>query len=176
MPGPTIRLARPEEASILLAIEDDAGRLYGCAGLPDDLEGLDPELVDTAIANGLTWVVVDEHDHPIGFALCMIFGDALHLRELDVAPDHMRRGLGRALVEFVCARAAERGLARVTLTTFAEIDWNAPLYRRWGFEVLDRETQPDWLAQIRDHEDQGELGRWPRVAMARVVYSSSRSM
>ncbi|MFO7561758.1 MAG: GNAT family N-acetyltransferase [Enhygromyxa sp.] len=139
------------------------------AGLPGDLEGLPPELVDAAIAEGTTWVCVDAADRPIGFALCWIREDALHLRELDVAPEHMGRGLGRALVEFVCAKAAELELGRVTLTTFAEVEWNAPLYRRWGFEVLEPAATPAWLAAIRAQEDAGELREWPRVAMGRRV-------
>lgn len=163
----TIRLARAEDAPLLLAIEDRAGYRYSSAGLPGDLEGLELALVDQAIAAGTTWVIVDPHDRPLGFALCWIREDALHLRELDVEPDHMGRGLGRALVEFLCAHATERGLTRVTLTTFSKIDWNAPLYRRWGFEVLAPNEQPAWLAAIRAQEDAGRLGQWPRVAMAR---------
>ena len=81
----------------------------------------------------------------------------------------MHQGLGRRLVDYACERAAERGLPRVTLTTFAEVPWNAPLYLRYGFEVLPPDRLPPWLAELRRHEDAGVLGRWPRIAMARAA-------
>ena len=162
-----LRPARRTEASRLLEIEDDAGRLYARAGLPPDLEGLELAFIDAAIAAGTVWVATDDDDLAIGFALCLIFPGALHLRELDVATTHMRRGLGRRLVDHACARAASLGLARVTLTTFVEVPWNRPLYERWGFAVVAPGEQPAWLADIRAHEDRGELRRWPRCAMAK---------
>jgi len=61
------------------------------------------------------------------------------------------------------------GLPSVTLTTFRDVAWNAPLYRRWDFEVVEAEACPAWLAAIRAQEDLGELRRWPRVAMVRRV-------
>ncbi|MEX1364119.1 MAG: GNAT family N-acetyltransferase [Nannocystaceae bacterium] len=97
-----------------------------------------------------------------------------YLRELDVHPDHMRQGLGRRLIDFVCEQAVVMSLPQVTLTTFAEVPWNAPLYRRYGFVELPPRQQPMWLAELREHEDAGELGRWPRLAMTRVVRAGQR--
>lgn len=54
----------------------------------------------------------------------------------------------------------------VTLTTFAEVAWNAPLYRRYGFTEVPPDQQPPWLAKIRADEVRDGLDRWPRVAMA----------
>jgi GNAT superfamily N-acetyltransferase len=164
-----IRPARPDEAAQLLAIEDQAGRIYASAGLPPDLGGLPSSVIEAGIAEQLLWVTTEADDRAVGFALAWLRPDALHLRELDVLPTHMRRGLGRGLVEFVCERARAFGCASVTLTTFRDVAWNAPLYRRWGFEVLAPEACPAWLADIRAHEDRGELRHWPRVAMARRV-------
>jgi GNAT superfamily N-acetyltransferase len=164
-----IRLARPDEAAQLGTIEDEAGRIYASAGLPPDLEGLGLAVVEAAIADQLAWVATNADDRAIGFALAWLRPGALHLRELDVLPTHMRRGVGRSLVEFVCERAREHGRTSVTLTTFRDVAWNAPLYQRWGFEVLALEACPAWLADIRTHEDRGELRRWPRVAMVRRV-------
>lgn len=164
-----IRPARPDEAIQLSMIEDAAGRVYASAGLPPDLEGLDLQVIEVAIAEQLAWVTTDTDDRAIGFALCWLRPETLHLRELDVLPAHMRRGLGRGLVEFACARARALDCTSVTLTTFRDVPWNAPLYRRWGFDVLVPELCPAWLADIRAHEDRGPLRQWPRVAMARSV-------
>jgi GNAT superfamily N-acetyltransferase len=164
-----IRLARANEAAELGTIEDEAGRIYASAGLPPDLEGLGPTVIEAAIAEQLAWVATDADDRAIGFALVWLRPGALHLRELDVVPTHMRRGVGRSLVELVCERALELERSSVTLTTFRDVAWNAPLYQRWGFEVLAPEACPAWLADIRAHEDRGELRHWPRVAMARPL-------
>lgn len=164
--GYAIRLARGDEAELIGWIENEAGRIYARAGLPDDLPGLALEVIEAAIREQMVWVAVDSSDRPVGFALCWVRPGALHLRELDVLPDHMRRGLGRRLVEVVRERAAELGLERVTLTTFRDVEWNAALYRRLGFETIERGDMPGWLREIRDVEDRSELRRWPRVAMA----------
>jgi GNAT superfamily N-acetyltransferase len=167
-----IRLARLDEVSELSRIEDEAGRIYASAGLPHDLEGLDPAVIEAGIADHLAWVSTDAEDLAVGFALAWPRPNALHLRELDVLPSHMRHGHGRGLVEFVSEHARALGCASVTLTTFRDVPWNAPLYQRWGFELLAPELCPTWLADIRAYEDEGELRRWPRVAMARPLRSA----
>jgi GNAT superfamily N-acetyltransferase len=114
-------------------------------------------------------VLADGEDVPIAFALYWRCDEALHLRELDVDPDHMRRGLGRRLVEHVCTLARATGRPAVTLTTFADVPFNAPLYRRYGFSDLPPADQPPWLRAIRDAESRGPLRHWPRLAMRRCV-------
>ncbi|MCA9650353.1 MAG: GNAT family N-acetyltransferase [Myxococcales bacterium] len=166
---PSFRVARADELAAILELEDEAGRMFAEAGLPPDLEGLPRAEVLEAIEAGTLWVIPDAEERLRAFALCQLKPDALHLRELDVHPDHMHQGLGRRLVDYACERAAERGLPRVTLTTFAEVPWNAPLYLRYGFEVLPPDRLPPWLAELRRHEDAGVLGRWPRIAMARAA-------
>src|SRR5262249_20723790 len=154
-----IRPARVDEAMQLTMIETAAARTYAAAGIPPDLDGLELEVVEAAIAEELVWVATDDDDRPVGFALAWLRPNAMHLRELDVLPSHMRRGIGRSLVEFVCAQARARSLAGVTLTTFRDVAWNAPLYRRWNFEVVEPEACPGWLTEIRIHEDLGGLRR-----------------
>jgi len=160
-----IRLARPDELEALSTIEDRAGEIYAEAGLPADLDGLPLDAFHAALNERLLWVVADPADVAVAFALCWRRPDALHLRELDVDPEHMRRGLGRRLIEHVREQAAAEGRAWVTLTTFAEVPWNAPLYRRYGFVEVAAPMQPPWLAEIRDDERAHGLDRWPRVAM-----------
>jgi GNAT superfamily N-acetyltransferase len=166
-----LRQATKDEVDAIVRLEDAAGRIYAQAGLPEDLPGLPRAEVQSAIAEGLLWVVVDgvgvggPADRPVAFALCQRKPGALHLRELDVDPAHMRRGLGRRLIEHVRVQAHAWALPWVTLTTFADVAWNAPLYRRYGFRELPREAAPPWLQAIRDEEDQSVLSRWPRVAM-----------
>ena len=129
-----IVLARRGDVHALRAIELAAARL---------LEGYAPESVLAeatserdlydAQCDGLLWVALHD-DAPVGFAhLRLTEPNAVHLQELDVHPDHGRRGVGRRLVGAVCGWAAERGLESVTLTTFRDVPWNMPFYARLGF-------------------------------------------
>ena len=164
-----IRPARHEELADLQDIEDLAGELYATAGLPPDLEGLPMAAMEAAQDNGLVWVTVDADDVPIAFALCWLRPDSLHLREIDVHPDYSRRGLGRQMIQHLVGEARRRGLKQITLTTFSEVPWNAPLYKRYGFVELATDDWPDWMQQIRADEEQIGLDRWPRIAMVKPV-------
>lgn len=101
-----------------------------------------------------------------GFAFCGRLDGHLHLEELAVSREFGRRGIGRALVEAVIAHARREGLAGVTLTTFRDVPWNAPYYRRLGFEVLsDAEITPGLREAIDDEARRG-LPPDLRVAMS----------
>ena len=55
------------------------------------------------------------------------------MHEVSVRHDSQGNGLGRRLVEAAMEYAQSEGLRCVTLTTFAEVPWNAPFYERLGF-------------------------------------------
>lgn len=162
-----LRPARLDELPRLSEIEDEAGEMYAEAEIPADLPGLSLEVLADAQREGMLWVAADTADAPAAFALCWRRPNAIHLRELDVAPAHMHQRLGRRLIEEVRNLASHEGRALVTLTTFAEVPWNAPLYHRYGFVEVPTESQPPWLAEIRVQEAREGLDRWPRLAMAR---------
>jgi predicted N-acetyltransferase YhbS len=78
-----------------------------------------------------------------------------------------RRGLGRTLLDHAADQASAAGLPALTLTTFADVPWNAPYYTRCGFRVLhDAEITPG-LRAIRHRKAALGLDRWPRVCMRR---------
>ncbi|CAN5517152.1 GNAT family N-acetyltransferase [soil metagenome] len=67
---------------------------------------------------------------------------------------------------FVASWAHEKGLDGLTLTTFRDVPWNAPYYRRLGFTDLpDTEWGPHLRAKVAREAAAG-LSRWPRVVMA----------
>ena len=84
-------------------------------------------------------------------------------------PAHARRGLGARLLACVCAWAQAQGYASVTLSTFRDVPWNGPFYRKHGF----RELQPaEWTAGMRatrDKEAQHGLCVEARVFMRREL-------
>ena len=141
--GYSIRLALPEDTAFLPSIEMQAGALF-----EDYFEetGLTAEAVgrvtsgddfDAAQRMGRLWVAVSPGGDRVGFALVLDVGGAAHLEELDVLPEHGRRGLGSRLLEAVCEWAHEAGYSRVTLSTFRDVPWNAPFYVRRGFRIVD---------------------------------------
>ena len=104
----------------------------------------------------------------VGFAHIIEIDGHFHLEQLAVHPDHGRRGLGTALVYAAAEAIAERGGESMTLLTFADVPWNAPFYRRLGFEIVD--PAPDYLLPAIEHEMHLGLKRGgPRVAMARAI-------
>jgi predicted N-acetyltransferase YhbS len=95
---------------------------------------------------------------------------------VSVHPAAAGRGLGRALIEAAAEQARARGEDRVTLTTFADVPWNAPYYQRLGFVVVLEDEQGPELRRIRAHEAEIGLDRWPRVAMARRLGTNGHQL
>jgi len=147
-PGPvSIRLARPADVPALPPIERAAARLF--EGLEENVadgETFSETHLEAARRRGCLWVATTPGDAPVAFALVEPMDGVLHLEEIDVHPDHARRGIGRRLIERVVARAREAGLAAVTLSTFRNVPWNAPYYERLGFREL---SEPGWTPGIR---------------------------
>jgi GNAT superfamily N-acetyltransferase len=92
-------------------------------------------------------------------------GDEAHLKELDVHPDAVGRGLGSALLAAVCETARARGEPSLSLTTFRDVPFNAPFYARRGFRMLrPGETGPALQALLAVEAEAG-LPAGPRCAM-----------
>jgi GNAT superfamily N-acetyltransferase len=104
---------------------------------------------------------------PVGFCRVELVDGHPHIGQLSVLAEYGRRGLGRSLLASACRWAEQHGHRQVTLTTFADIPFNAPFYRRAGF--VDMTVTPGTeLSDVVAHEaDLARLG--PRAVMFRVV-------
>jgi GNAT superfamily N-acetyltransferase len=168
MPVYEITAARPSDLPLLPAIElAAAGLLAGHAPESVLAETTSQEDLRDAQRRGHLWVALAD-GVPVGFAHVEVLEPAAaHLEEIDVHPDHGRRGLGARLVMAVCAWAASEGYRSVTLTTFRDVPWNMPFYARLGFEVIPpEELGPALLPVVRDETRRG-LDPARRVAMRR---------
>lgn len=165
-----IRIVPACEAHLrdLPELERAAARLFEGWELPPYLLEESTSLEDflEAQRDGRVWIALQGDDRPVGFALVAILTASVHLEELDVHPDHGRRGIGRALVAAVCRAADAQGLP-VTLTTFRDIPWNAPFYERLGFRILEAGELGDELLEIVSDESRRGLPADRRVAMRR---------
>lgn len=141
----------------------DVGLAHVAAHDPFSLDELDAYL-----DAGRCWVVTVDGE-VAGYAVAETVGDCAHLEQVSVAPDRQGAGLGRALVEQVVRWARDEGLPAVTLTTYRDVPWNAPVYERLGFRVLtDEELTPALRALVAEEARHG-LDPSARVCMRRDV-------
>lgn len=169
-----IRLAISDELAGLRELERRAGepfRAIGMAAVADDEPSSLAELEHYRAA-GRAWVITEAHppDGPIlGYLLAEPVDGGLHIAQVSVDPAAAGRRLGAALIEHLAEVAAKTCPPALTLTTFRDVPWNAPYYRRLGFvEILPSALGPG-LRAIRALERAARLDRWPRVAMIRQL-------
>ena len=165
-----IRLARPEDALAMPAIERAAGAMFARIEGFEWVAGQEPVPVDRLrryIARGHC-LVTTAGDTLVGFIATEPFGRELHIRELDVHPGWQGRGLGAALLRACFIDAGNTGFAAITLTTFAEVPWNAPFYRRMGFRDVAGTDHPRLAAELEREAAHG-MPPGSRVGMIREL-------
>ena len=174
--GYSVALAEPDQLEFLAEIERQAAQLFVGWNVPASIlaESTDLEEFREAQRNGHLWVALAPDRHPVGFAMVEECSDTCHLEELDVHPEHGRKGVGSALVRAICDWARQRGLAAVTLTTYRDVPWNAPLYTRLGFRILAPEALTDALEARVGREAARGLEPARRVVM-RIDLEATRS-
>ncbi|MFI7015835.1 GNAT family N-acetyltransferase [Streptomyces sp. NPDC050164] len=162
-----IRPATAAELPALQDIERAAGAPFRDLGMPEIADDEPPALdvLERYRGAGRCWVAVDERDHPVAYLVAEPVDGALHIEQVSVHPRAARRGVGRALLAYAAGRAREEGLTALTLTTFAEVPWNAPYYARLGFRSLTEADLTPGLREIRATEARQGLDRRPRVCM-----------
>ena len=119
--------------------------------------------------DGRAWVAVDGDDRPVAYLIVDWVDGNAHVEQVSVHPAYARQGLGAQLIERAAQWGRERGAPALTLTTFAEVAWNAPYYERLGFRRLtDAELAPG-MRRVRAVEAAHGLERWPRVSMRKEL-------
>ena len=167
----TIEQAAPEHVPLLNAIELAAVDIFPPGFLPAHiLEDKVPlDVLDRAREQGLLWVVLDGGQAPVGYALVQLIDGHVLLAQMDVHPDHGRKGLGAALVGRVARQVRTMGFSALYLTTFSHIPWNAPFYERLGFRRMEQGDQPLFLQEIvRRSGHPGSAGGWPCAWRSRM--------
>lgn len=162
-----VQPAHVDDLALLPTIEAEADRLFdgtGTGPLPD-AAGMD-ELV-------AAHCVLVAGRPPVGFARLEIVDGHAHLEQLSVHPSHGRQGVGAELLDAACRWAADNGHCVVTLSTFADIPWNAPFYARHGFvPVPDDHLTPGLRALRRRELELGLDAQGRRTVMVKLVEPS----
>ncbi|AZM59231.1 MULTISPECIES: GNAT family N-acetyltransferase [unclassified Streptomyces] len=168
-----IRPAAPGDLPVLQDIERAAGTPFRAIGMPDIADDEPPALdvLERYRRAGRCWVAAGAGDaeRPVAYLIAEPVDGALHVEQISVHPDAARRGVGRALLAYAADRARAEGLTALTLTTFADVPWNAPYYTRLGFRALTEPELTPGLRRIRAEESAHGLDRWPRVCMRAEV-------
>lgn len=163
-----IRAARAEDYPTLQEIERAAGTLFRDVGMPEiaDAEPYDDDQLASATA---LFVATGEDDEPIGYAMVELVDGHAHLGQISVMPERHGQGVGTRLLDAVVDWAREQGHAEVTLTTFRDVPFNAPLYAKRGYVVVPDADWTDGLRELVARE--ATLGLEPsiRVVMSRPV-------
>jgi len=165
------RAAEPGDLAGLAAIERSADTLFAPLGIVFPPGPTAIEQVIGEAAGGNAEILVAGRP-PVAFAAVRPLDGALHLEQVAVHADHVRKGVGTRLLRAVLSRAGARD---VTLITFRDVPWNAPWYARHGFAEFPQER---WGAGLRAHWDaEGAAGLralGARVAMRRPGGNSGR--
>ncbi|MDB2439656.1 GNAT family N-acetyltransferase [Hellea sp.] len=123
-----------------------------------------------AIMAKTSWVSEDKHSHRIiGFLSAEALTTEFHLSEVSVHADFQRQGIGRKLIETAVQYAASRGALTVTLTTFMNVPWNAPFYKKMGFDVIEDGSLGERLSGLLLEEKSHGLSRDNRCAMRKSL-------
>ena len=135
-----VRPARARDLPLLAAIEDSGLAMF--EAVLGDLSGdaLASPAVSGHVRAAEPGFILVAGDPVVGFAHVVDLESHAHLDQISVHPDHAGRGVGTALLEGAAQRATLKGHGSLTLTTYADIAWNAPFYARHGFaEFADDE-------------------------------------
>jgi GNAT superfamily N-acetyltransferase len=164
-----IRAAAATDGPVLREIEVAAGARFATVGLAevaahDPFSIVELEAYRTA---GRSWVATGADGTVVGYAVADDLDGCAHLEQVSVRPEQQGRGIGRELVEAVVDWARACRCPAVTLTTFADVPWNAPLYEHLGFRVLSEPEIGPELAARRDEETAFGLDPARRVCMRR---------
>lgn len=164
-----IRAAAPSEIEVVREIERTSASRF--LGVMDALAADEPSPVSVLAtrieAGGL--LIAQAGADLAAFVMFRPVGDSLYIEQIDVLPFFERRRIGASLIDAVAQQARTTGRSRLTLSTFREIAWNAPYYRRLGFaDIEDQELTPDLLEIRREHLARG-LDESARVFMERKI-------
>jgi GNAT superfamily N-acetyltransferase len=160
--GQEVRAAARSEFALLPEIDARADVVFRTAGYAVPEIPMDPAELSRAAA------VFVAGRPPVGFVQVEEIDGLAYIVELAVIPRWMRQGIGSALLERACEWARGRGYRAITLTTYADVPWNAPFYARRGFVEIT-EFGPGVQAEREQERELGldEVGR--RIVMRREL-------
>ena len=170
---PEIRATSLSDVELLPAIEQSAGEAFRShsefSWVADD-SVMSVEDHKRYVAAGTSWVA-STGSGIVGF-LCAeaVAGRELHIWELAVCAEVQGSGTGTQLMRHAMASAARDPLCvSLTLTTFRDVAFNAPFYKRLGFEIVEELEEEPRLRALLAAEAAHGLPIESRCAMRLLI-------
>ncbi|SMG57691.1 GNAT family N-acetyltransferase [Paraburkholderia susongensis] len=165
----TFRFAAPRDAQAIREIEFEAGQRFASVGMAGiaDAPPMALEIVNRKIAAREIIVAIDAQASCAGFVMFEPQPARIYVQELDVFTSHAGRRIGAALIEQVAQIARSRQLTQLVLSTYRDVPWNAPYYRRLGFHDIETAELDAALIARRDAHIARGLDESKRVFMRR---------
>lgn len=168
-PIEVVRRALEADLARLVVIEAEAGQRFHSVGMPlvarhaPDSAGL-----QTALCMQRLWVA-QVGPRVVGYVAATGLDGLAHVAQVSVEQASAGRGIGRRLMEVVEASGRDSGCPATTLTTFHDVPWNAPYYRRLGYRVMTGdEVGPDLAATMASEKAVPGLLPAQRCAMIKL--------
>ncbi len=165
----TFRLAAPHDAETVRTIEFEASLRFVSVGMSGiaDAPPMSLALVERKIAARELIVAVNAGGTCVGFVMFEPQPARIYIQELDVLTSNAGRRIGAALIEQVAQLARSRQIMQLVLSTYREVPWNAPYYRRLGFRDIEEAELDAGLLARRDAHIARGLDESKRVFMRR---------
>lgn len=162
--SPSIRAASATDIEQICRIDTDASsRFASIPALVDLANGshgpLESRAVEHWLATG-TIYVLDDGISTLGFTAVQPKDGVLYIVELSVLASQQGRGLGSLLLVRVfdharqSAKDSGSSIARVSLTTYPDVPWNGPWYRKRGFQETSPQSLGPWHVGKARQDDQ----------------------
>ncbi|THJ64663.1 GNAT family N-acetyltransferase [Arthrobacter echini] len=166
-----IRLAQEDDIGLMMLIERAADAVFRDIGMAAiaDAEPMPANALRRYQRSDRAWVDTDDLGRAVAYILLDVLDGVPHIEQVSVHPSHAGQGKGRRLIEAAAEWAGLQGFSSLTLTTFAEVPWNAPYYARLGFEAVPASHLSPGLKHVRAREAAIGLDEWPRTAMRRAL-------
>jgi predicted N-acetyltransferase YhbS len=166
----SFRLAAPHDASAIRTIEFEAGQRFASVGMTGiaDAPPMELAVVERKIA-AREIIVAVSGDAMCGFVMFEPQPTRIYIQELDVLTSHAGQRIGAALIEQVAQLARTRQLTQLILSTYRDVPWNAPYYRRLGFRDIEETELDAALVARRDAHIARGLDESKRVFMRREL-------
>jgi ribosomal protein S18 acetylase RimI-like enzyme len=157
VPNFSIRKARSEDIPLLGPVERSAAEIFrtvNLGSLADDETTVAPSILATMADSNHLLVAVNESDQPIGFVGGMNIDGNFHIVEISVAQAVQGKGVGSALMAEMTRQVKEEKFMVMTLTTYRNVAWNGPWYKKLGFQEVTAEEMGKEYLKIWDVESQ----------------------
>jgi GNAT superfamily N-acetyltransferase len=166
-----LRAPSPSDIESMRALERRASQVLRAVGYDFCADGPIRDAAEhlRTISEGVTFVAEAADGAIAGFAMIEPMDGEAHLVEIDVDPAHQKKGLARQLIAAGEAWALAKSFDGITLTTYRDISWNAPFYRRLGFVEFTPEPARAGLLETIENEAAWGFAFAPRIAMRKQL-------